>query len=242
MHQKTHIRADGTRCVYHVTGDGPPVLLLHGFTMSAQMWRDNGVVAALAGRYRLLLPDFVGHGASDKPHDPAAYGQCYLDDITAILHHEDAASPVLVGFSMGAELALAWAAANPGQAAALFLMGSGWSPPEVVAIYGKFDSWARSLPEAERPAGWDLDALSAVAAATATVVGIPEARIRALAIPAEGLVGALDPERPYLERLNGVLPDYRLRVMEGIPHETSWQQPEVPTRISRFLDRALGAG
>jgi pimeloyl-ACP methyl ester carboxylesterase len=241
MERKTCDRDDGTRCVYYTTGQGPPVLLLHGFTMSARMWTDNGTVAALKHRYRLLLPDLVGHGASGKPHDPSSYGRAYLRDIDALLAREAAPKPAVVGFSMGAELALAWAVAYPNRIRALFLMGSGWTPQEAAALYAAAERRLRDIPDRERPAAWDLDAFAALIAAVPEVIGLSADQVAAVTTPSEGLVGGDDGERPFLERLIGVLEPFTLYVMDGVPHESSWRHPDVPVRIKRFLDRALTA-
>jgi pimeloyl-ACP methyl ester carboxylesterase len=61
---------DGVCIHYQEEGSGPPLVLLHGFTLSLEHWRDSGYVTALRDDSRLILMDPRGHGASDKPHDP----------------------------------------------------------------------------------------------------------------------------------------------------------------------------
>src|SRR4051812_9895736 len=68
-----YVTNDGVRIHYAVEGDGPPLLLHHGFTIDLTAWYAWGYVDALKEEYRLILIDARGHGASDKPHDPAAY-------------------------------------------------------------------------------------------------------------------------------------------------------------------------
>lgn len=63
------------RIHYEVEGAGPPLLLHHGFTSSLEAWRYFGFTAALRAHYRVIMFDALGHGSSDKPHDPAAYTQ-----------------------------------------------------------------------------------------------------------------------------------------------------------------------
>jgi 2-hydroxymuconate-semialdehyde hydrolase len=60
-------RADtsGGALAYHDEGDGPAVLLLHGFPLTSYLWR--GLIPALASRHRVIAPDLLGLGASDKP-------------------------------------------------------------------------------------------------------------------------------------------------------------------------------
>lgn len=66
MERKT-IRANGVRINVWAGGRGEPVLLLHGFPQTAQMWRK--VVPGLLKDYSLVCPDLRGYGDSDKPRD-----------------------------------------------------------------------------------------------------------------------------------------------------------------------------
>jgi pimeloyl-ACP methyl ester carboxylesterase len=63
----------GIRIHYQVEGAGAPLVLQHGYSDSVESWYEQGYVAALQSTYQLILIDARGHGASDKPHDPAAY-------------------------------------------------------------------------------------------------------------------------------------------------------------------------
>ena len=77
---------DGVKIHYEVEGDGPPLLLQHGFSGSLLGWRDAGYVDALRSSYRLMLVDGRGHGQSDKPHDVESYAmQRRVDDALAVL-------------------------------------------------------------------------------------------------------------------------------------------------------------
>ena len=76
----------GVRLHYQVEGEGPPLVLQHGFTDSLQTWYELGYVEALQRDYRLILVDARGHGHSDKPHDPDAYAMAVIvGDIVAVL-------------------------------------------------------------------------------------------------------------------------------------------------------------
>src|SRR3984893_13969291 len=74
------------RIHYQVEGEGPALVLQHGFTESVVDWYEAGYVEALRPDYRLILIDARGHGASDKPHDPDAYVlNRRVSDVVAVL-------------------------------------------------------------------------------------------------------------------------------------------------------------
>jgi pimeloyl-ACP methyl ester carboxylesterase len=113
MHDWLRVRVNGVTLRVLDEGSGPPVLLLHGFPDSAQLWR--GVRPGLrdAG-YRLIVPDLRGFGASDKPGDVAAYTLArVLDDLTELLDTMGARHPAVVGHDWGAAVAWALAARCP---------------------------------------------------------------------------------------------------------------------------------
>jgi 3-oxoadipate enol-lactonase len=67
----------------HDTGEGPALLMLHGFPLDASMW--DAQVAALSGRYRCLRPDFWGCGTSSAPPGPVSIDGFAVD----VLHELD---------------------------------------------------------------------------------------------------------------------------------------------------------
>lgn len=70
--EKGFLDADGTRIYYAVRGAGEPVVLIHGYSVSATInWKLPGILAELARSYQVVALDVRGHGRSDKPHDPA---------------------------------------------------------------------------------------------------------------------------------------------------------------------------
>ena len=90
----------------------PPVVLHHGFVADARAnWVIPGVVDALvAAGLRVIAPDARGHGSSEKPHDPARYGeQRMARDLGVLLDVIDEPEVDLVGYSMGAIVSLIYA-------------------------------------------------------------------------------------------------------------------------------------
>lgn len=100
---------DGTKIAYEDQGDGPVVVLLHGFASDSYInWVRPGIVDALADAgYRVVTVDMRGHGASDKPHDPEAYGgDTMARDVSALIDHLGLDTVHVVGYSMGAWVAV----------------------------------------------------------------------------------------------------------------------------------------
>ncbi|HYK64235.1 MAG TPA: alpha/beta fold hydrolase, partial [Patescibacteria group bacterium] len=65
----------GVRIHFRDEGAGEPVILVHGFASTAEHnWGGTGWIEALSPRFRVIAPDVRGHGLSDKPHQPEAYG------------------------------------------------------------------------------------------------------------------------------------------------------------------------
>jgi len=94
----------------------PPVVLHHGYVANARVnWVIPGIVRRFtqAGRCVIAL-DARGHGRSDKPHDAAAYGESRMArDLSCLLDELKLAEVDLVGYSMGATVALLAATQEP---------------------------------------------------------------------------------------------------------------------------------
>lgn len=95
------VRANGIRINLWVGGDGPPVLLLHGYPQTAQMW--HKVAPRLIEHYTVVCPDLRGYGDSDKPRDGYDKRTMARDmhELMAALGHDAYA---LVGHDRGARV------------------------------------------------------------------------------------------------------------------------------------------
>lgn len=105
---------------YRADGDGPAVVLLHGWTLDLEVWESQA--AALARTLRVVRYDRRGFGGSGGSPDPARD----TDDLAALLDRLGIAQATLVGMSQGARVALAFALRRPERVAALVLDG----PPD----------------------------------------------------------------------------------------------------------------
>jgi pimeloyl-ACP methyl ester carboxylesterase len=99
---------------------GTPLLLLHGWAISAYLWRHNISVLAAAG-YRVHAPDLPGHGQSDAPLAKGSYTlEAFADSISALLDTLELERPAVVAQSMGGRIALELARRHRVKRLALF--------------------------------------------------------------------------------------------------------------------------
>lgn len=88
-------------------GDGTPVVLLHAFPFSSNMWEPQ--LEALSDRFRFIAPDLKGFGQSDAPDDDSAYSvDSFADETAGLLDEIGVDEFVLTGLSMGGYIAFAF--------------------------------------------------------------------------------------------------------------------------------------
>jgi pimeloyl-ACP methyl ester carboxylesterase len=119
------VEVGGTGTEYQVTGSGRPVILLHGFPDSGQLWRHQVPALAAAG-FQVIVPDLRGYGRSDKPRAVSAYRLSVVaGDITAILADLGLHRAHVVGHDWGAALAWHLASLAPGSVDHLVALSAG---------------------------------------------------------------------------------------------------------------------
>jgi pimeloyl-ACP methyl ester carboxylesterase len=100
---------DGIRLAYERVGEGPPVVLVHGFGSSrVQNWKSTGWYGSLTeAGFSVLAMDCRGHGDSDKPHDPLLYHHDRMaEDVATVLDAAKVKAAPYVGYSMGGLIGL----------------------------------------------------------------------------------------------------------------------------------------
>lgn len=104
-------------------GDGPPLVLLHGFTGSAGAW--GSFADALAAENRVIAIDIAGHGLSDAPASIRHYRmKRAVEDVVAAVTLAGYRRAAWLGYSMGGRLALHVAAAHPEAVGRAILIGA----------------------------------------------------------------------------------------------------------------------
>jgi pimeloyl-ACP methyl ester carboxylesterase len=115
---------NGVKIYYEDHGDGPPILLSHGYSATCRMWNEQ--LAALVARHRVIVWDMRGHGESDDPADPAAYSDALtVEDMTALLRRCQIDRAVIGGLSLGGYMSLSFHLAHPEMVTALMLFDTG---------------------------------------------------------------------------------------------------------------------
>ncbi len=130
------IQRDAINIFFESTGEGRPVVFLHGWTMDHELW--DRQVTALAPSYRCVTVDLRGHGSSSKPVDGYGYEE-HVEDLDRLLGALDLRHATLVGSSMGGAIAIQLAAVHPERVAQVVTVGT---PPQLVAD----DRWPEGRP------------------------------------------------------------------------------------------------
>lgn len=140
-------------------GTGSPVLLLHGGALDHRMWDDQ--TDALAGTFRVVAPDFRGHGSSSTPQQP--FRHC--DDIAQLVQALGLGPVAVVGLSMGGTTALDLALEYPQLVSRVVVVGAGTSEPQF------HDPWLLGVLGKQAQAAADGDVAGWVDAALAFAAG-----------------------------------------------------------------------
>lgn len=250
-----HLDRDGVRIRYDRLGDGPVVLLSHGYTASRHMWAGN-VPALVDAGHTVVTWDQRGHGDSDYPTDPDAYGEALaVGDMAAVLDEVGAERAVIAGMSLGGYLSLAFHLAHPGRTAALVLVdtGPGFRSDDARAAWNRtaeqyasdfmargLDALAVSAERSEVDRSVHRDATGLAAAARGLLVQHDDRVIGSLptiAVPTLVVVG--DADEPFLSAagyMAAKVPAAREVVIEGAGHASNIDQPEAFNRaVVEFL-------
>lgn len=235
-----YIDRNGVKIFYEVEGSGPTVLLSHGYSASARMWR--GQVEALKDSYRVITWDMRGHAESDSPDDQSLYSEeLTVADMKAILGACGASKAVIGGLSLGGYMSLAFYASHPEmvQALMLFDTGPGYRNPKAREGWNE-TSYLRAQAFEEQ----GLDALGTsaevrvsthrsaqgLANAARGMLAQVDSRVmdvlEKVAVPTLVLVGSED--QPFLaatDYMAAKIPGARRVVIEGAGHASNIDKP-----------------
>ncbi len=245
---------NGIRIRYDATGDGPAVLLTHGYSAMGRMWAPQ--IEALKSRYRIITWDMRGHGETESPDDPAQYSEALtLADMVGLLEFLGEDKAVVGGLSLGGFMSLAFHLAHPEAARALVLCdtGPGYRNPEARAGWNRaaekraLDLEARGMdalgssPEVRATARYHRSAQGLAHAARGMLAQV-DARIidhlPEIRVPTLVIVGERD--EPFVgasEYMAAKIPGARLEVIPGAGHAANLDNPDHFNRVlNAFLD------
>jgi len=252
--------SDGIKIHYMRLGDsGSPVVLVHGYTGSAEgNWFRNGVAEALAKSHRVIAIDCRNHGRSDKPQ-PRGPGK--WEDVIELMDHLKIDQAHLHGYSMGGSITGRVLAAKPERLLTASFGGSGirdtdqaWidktpedtdavDPEEALAsrnlrINAAMDN-GMSREEAEKLAAQPRPTPEPGAASPiATAMRVPlEIDLTKVTIPVLAINGEYD--RPYAKtfRMWRELRDFTSVILPGKSHLTAIAAPYIPKEYAESLVR-----
>jgi pimeloyl-ACP methyl ester carboxylesterase len=196
---------DGTEICFEVDGNGPPLLLLHGFSNDRSMWSRIGWTGRLRADFTVIAMDIRGCGDSDKPETAPAYGlERHMQDIEAVLDKCAADRPLVWGWSLGATIALHLAKRD--RPVATVASGSYFGP---IFTSAYVESWlAKASTELERArwhglATWPIVEASEVHGPLMVCTGTRDGNV----------VVELERQRGSIEAAGG-----RLHVFPGLNH------------------------
>ena len=179
------IDRNGVKIHYEVYGDGPPLILTHGYSSTSAMW--EGQIEALSKHHKLVLWDMRGHGKSDYPADPDAYSEALtIGDIAALLDQIGARRAIVGGLSLGGYMSLAFYRTHPERVAALLIIdtGPGFKKDEARTAWNK-----RAHETAER---FERDGLSVLKSLSRERSSVTHRDARGLALAARGMLTQRD--------------------------------------------------
>ena len=239
---------DDLQLAYREAGSGRPLILLHGFMGTGSGWLDHGPGRSLAETgFRLILPDFRGHGQSARRRDQSAYPPDVLaDDALALIGHLGlgAGQYDLGGYSLGGRIVVRALArgAEPGRAVvagqglekiagpqggganrrALTALADGIALPPGSAD-ARIAQWAAKL-------GADPRALLCL---LNSLVPTSEDDLRRITTPTLVVIGDQD-ERSDADDLAALLPAGRFARVPG-GHGGAFMAPEFASVVTAFL-------
>ena len=238
--------SDGVRLHYEVHGpdNGAPIVLVHGFASDYRLnWAGTRWQETLTSNgFRVLGLDCRGHGHSEKPHDPAAYGRRIMAaDVVRLLDHLDIADADYLGYSMGARIGLDTVVGHPDRIRRAVLGGLGnWTAGSRADLIARRMRGDESVddPAAEMFYRFaSARAINDLEALACCILGpqpaLTGAELAAVPVPIEIVVGERDQIARGAPELAASIPGARFVAIPGRDHMTA-----VPAR--QFKDAALG--
>jgi len=252
---------DNVKIHYVVQGKGTPVILIHGYTGSAEgNWFANGVAAALARNHMVVAIDCRNHGKSDKPQ-PNGPGKA--EDVIEMMDHLKIQRAHFHGYSMGGGIVARLLALIPERMITAAFGGSGipevdpeWQakvPPDKQGRDPQEDEVSKRLrirhamdngmsrEEAEKLAATPPAARPAAATPAAARPAGPQLDLTKLNIPMLAINGELDRPNAKTTRMAREVKNFTNVVLPGKSHLTAIAAGYIPKEYIESLVKFVNA-
>ena len=224
------------------TGDGAPVILLHGGLGNSDHWGSQ--LPALVDKFRVIAIDSRGQGRSTRTKTTISY-DLMASDVVAVMDSLKIERASIVGWSDGGEVALKLGIQHPDRVDKLFVFGANYDAngskprgsrsPTFAAYAARCHSQFAKI--SKTPRGWD-NLVEALLPLWRAPTGITKDQLRGIAAPTlladgdhdEGIV--LD----QLQEMSQLIPHAQLKVFSDASHFALWQAPDdFNTALVEFL-------
>ena len=242
--------SDGVEIAFDVWGEGPPILLIHGFASNLLVnWVATGWVKTLvaAGR-QVIAIDNRGHGQSEKLYDSAMYSAPIMaDDAARLLRHLKIEKADVMGYSMGARISAFLTMQNPPMVRRAVFAGLA---SRMITGVGGSDTIAEALEAEDRPQKFDPAAmafrifaeqtksdLKALAACIrSSRVKIKEEGLAAIRVPVLVVAGELDEIAGTVDGLTSIIPGSQGVVLPKRNHMNAVGDSGFKAAVVEFLN------
>jgi pimeloyl-ACP methyl ester carboxylesterase len=256
IHEDHFFDSSGVRLRYIMTGNGEPVVLVHGLGANAE-YHFVPLIKDLSRDHLVIAMDCRGHGKSDKPHEASQYGDQMTSDIVRLLDHLQIKRAHIIGYSMGGLIVLKLLTEHPERFLTAVLGGSGGVRADfpfaamepLFETYESGMSWQEilakfNLPE---PTGEQAELLKkafdplaqAAAGRGMKDLYVSDDQLQAISVPVLAIYGSKDMVE-LITGLKSIVPGIQFSVIEGADHNNAPERPEFINGIRDFLSQNQG--
>lgn len=249
---------------YNITGNGQPVVLLHGFAEDSSIWNEQ--IPFLEDHCKLIVPDLPGSGKSALLQKENVTIEDYAACLNALLSNENIEKPIVLGHSMGGYITLAFAEMFPAKLVAFgFVHSTAFADSEekkntrrkairFIEEHGVYPFLKNSTPNLfsetykkehpERVAGLIEQGKSFTKEALiqyyTAMINRPDrtAVLQKTNLPVLFIIGSEDGAAPLDDLLKQVhLPAISyIHIIEGVGHVSMWEKPaELNKHLLQFI-------
>ena len=245
--------SDGVQIYYEEHGRGDPAILVHGFASRGDHNWGEQWFNFLGPHYRVIALDCRGHGKSGKPHEPDAYaGETMGEDVVRLMDHLKIRRGLLMGYSMGARIALGLLLAHPERFRAVVLGGIGavtaarpsFSRMPIVEAFladdasSVADQSAKQFRQFAESVGNDLKALAAVMGSNRDDLTAEDLTAKPIRVPTMIVIGTRDSLVGDPKLLRDSIPGSQLVMLEGHDHLSAPSDQHYKEAVLRFFKSA----